>query len=104
MDNYFLLPQPPSLCYLATGKAVDYLPNDEIPNRDELIESLRAKLRALFPDAAPDAEEKRAEVLAYAAEEALGPPGLRDVAAAADLPLADIEKLWRAVDGIADAH
>jgi len=72
--------------------------------RDELLENITTKLRTLFPDGTQDAQEKRAEVLACAAEEALGRPGIRDLDAAADLPLADLEKLWRAVDGIADAH
>ena len=78
--------------------------NSESPRRDELLENMGAKLRALFPDRTPDAEEKRAEVLAYAAKEALDLSEIRDVTAAANLPLADLEKLWRAVDGIVDAH
>ena len=72
--------------------------------RDELLKNTRAKLRALFPDGTDRAAEKRAEVLAYAADEALSRAGIGDVAAAAALPLADLEKLWRAVDAIVDAH
>ena len=72
--------------------------------RNGLLENIATKLRALFPDGTDHAEEKRAEVLEYLAEEALGRPEVRDVAAAADLPLADLEKLWHAVDGVVDAH
>ncbi len=72
--------------------------------REEYVEKIDTKLQALFPYGTDDAEEKRAEVLAYAAEEAVGRAGVRDLAAAADLPLADLENLWRAVDGIVDAH
>ena len=78
--------------------------DNEGPKRDELLENLRAKLRALFPDGTAYAKEKRAEVLAYVADEALGSRGICDVAAAADLPLADLEKLWRAVDGVVDVR
>jgi len=104
VDSYFSLPQPLSLCYLATGMVAGNMANEEGPKRDELLENLRAKLRALFPDLAPDAEEKRAEVLAYVAEETLGTPTLGGLAAAAYLPLADLEKLCRAVYAIVDAH
>jgi hypothetical protein len=69
-----------------------------------LLENINNKLRALFPDGMDDAEEKRAEVLEYAAGKALGRSGIRDLAAAVKLPLADVEKLWRAVDGIVDAR
>jgi hypothetical protein len=72
--------------------------------REEYVEKIDTKLRALFPDGTDDADGKRAEVLAYAAEEALGQHGIHDVAAAAELPLADLEKLWRAVEGIVDAY
>lgn len=73
--------------------------NDEGARRYGLLENINNKLRALFPDGTDDAEEKRAEVLAYAAEEALGLPGIRDLAAAVKLSLADLKKLWRAVEG-----
>ena len=72
--------------------------------REELLKKTTTKLRALFPDGTEHAEEKRAEVLAFAADEALGRPGIRGVAAVAAFPLDDLEKLWRAVDGIVDAH
>ena len=78
--------------------------NDEGARRYGLLENINNKLRALFPDGTPDAEEKRAEVLEYAAGKTLGVPRVPDLAAAAALPLADLEKLWRAVDGIVDAH
>lgn len=77
--------------------------NDDL-RRDELLENIRAKLRVLFPDGTDHAPEKRAEVLAYAAGEVFGRREIGDVAVAAALPLADIEKLWRAVDAIVDAH
>lgn len=73
-------------------------------DRGDYINSIKEKLRALFPNSTDDADEKRAEVLGYAAQEALDRPDIRYVAAAADLPLADLEKLCRAVDGIVDAH
>ena len=78
--------------------------NDEGARCYGLLENINNKLRAVFPDGTDDAEEKRAEVLEYAAGKALGPPGVRDVATAAELPFADLEKLWRAVDGVVDAH
>ncbi len=53
---------------------------DDESTREQLLENINNKLRALFPDGAPDAAEKRAEVLAFAAEHGLGPPGVRDVA------------------------
>lgn len=78
--------------------------NNSGPKRDELLENLGAKLRALFPNGTDDAEEKRAEVLAFSSEQVLGGMRIHDVAAAAELPLADLEKVWRAVDGIMDAY
>ena len=48
----------------------DDMANNEGPKRDKLLENLRAKLRALFPYGAPDAEEQRAEVVAFAAKAA----------------------------------
>jgi hypothetical protein len=73
-------------------------------DRGDYLNSIRERLRALFPDSVDHAREKRAELLSYAAGEALGRPEVRDVAAAADLPLAELEKLWRVVDGVLDAH
>jgi hypothetical protein len=78
--------------------------NDENARRYGFIEKINDKLRVLFPDGITDAEEKRAEVLEYAAGKALGLPGIRDIAAARELPLADLEKLWGVVDRIVDAH
>ncbi len=77
--------------------------DNEGPKRDELLENIRAKLRALFPDGTLYAREKRAETLAFSSEQALG-YRIRDLANAAELPLADLGKLWRAVDAIVDAH
>lgn len=71
---------------------------------NEPLDNIKAKLRFLFPDGTPDAEEKRATVLESVAERVLGPPGIRDLAVAARLPLAGLEKIQRAVDGIVDAH
>lgn len=72
--------------------------------RGDYLNSIKEKLRALFPDGTDYADEKRAEVLAFAAGEVFGRSELRDMPATAELPLADLEKLWRAVDGIVDAH
>lgn len=44
--------------------------NEEGPKRDELLGNLRAKLRAFFPSGTPDADEKRAGVVAFAAKAA----------------------------------
>lgn len=78
--------------------------NDESAIRYGFLENIKDKLRVLFPDGISDAEEKRAEVLEYAAGKALGLPGVRDLAAASKLSLADLEKLWGIVDRIVDAH
>lgn len=78
--------------------------NDESARRYGFLENINDKLRVLFPDGINDAEEKRAEVLEYTAGEALGLSGIRDLAAAGKLPLADLEKLWGAIDLIVDAH
>ena len=71
--------------------------------REKYVDEIAAKLRDLFPDGTDDAQEKRAEVLAFSSEQVLGGMRIHDIAAAAELPLGDLEKLWRAVDGIVDA-
>jgi hypothetical protein len=73
-------------------------------DRGDYINSIKERLRALFPDGVDHAAEKRAELLSYAAGEALGRDDIRDVAAAEKLPVADLEKVWRVVDRIVDAH
>jgi hypothetical protein len=73
-------------------------------NRGDYINSIRERLRALVPDGTPRAEEKRAELLSYAAGEAVGRGDIRDVATLAGLPFADLQKLWRVIDRIMDAH
>jgi hypothetical protein len=78
--------------------------NNESARRYSFLESINDKLRVLFPNGINDAEEKRAEVLEYAACETLGLSGIRDLTAARKLPLADLEKLWSAIDRIVDAH
>jgi hypothetical protein len=78
--------------------------NDESARRYGFLGNIEDKLRVLFPDGVNAAEEKRAEVLEYAAGEALGLSRIRDVADARELPLADLEKLWGAIDRIVDAH
>ena len=78
--------------------------NNESARRYNFLENINDKLRVLFPDGINGAEEKRAEVLEYAAGEVLGLSGIRDLAAASKLPLADLEKLWGIVDRIVDAH
>lgn len=62
------------------------------PEARELLENIRAKLRALFPPGEPDADEKRAEVLAFSSEQVLGAMRIHDVAAPADLPLDYLKK------------
>jgi hypothetical protein len=73
-------------------------------DRGDYLNSIKERLRALFPDGTPHAEEKRADLLSYAAGEAVGRGDIRDVAAAEKLPLGELEKLWRALDRIVDAH
>ena len=78
--------------------------NDESARRYGFLENIKDKLQVLFPDGINDAEEKRAEVLEYAAGEALGLSGIRDIPAAGELSLADLETLWGAIDRIVDAY
>jgi hypothetical protein len=73
-------------------------------DRGDYLNSIKERLRALFPDGVDHAEEKRAELLSYAASEALGRDDIRDVATIAGLPFADLQKLWRAIDRIMDAY
>jgi hypothetical protein len=73
-------------------------------DRGDYINSIKERLGALFPDGTPQADEKRAELLSYVAGGALGRDDIRDVATLGGLPLADLQKLWRAIDRIMDAH